>query len=394
MKSALKTLIATVFSTVLCAQSLQAAEGPVYVGFDGAYSVKNSTSAQAVELGLRAAIHEINAGGGVLGGRPIQLLTKDNRSVSARGIVNFEDFAAQEDLVAVFGGRFSPVLLQQLKTAHEQQIPLLDVWGAADGITDHSYAPSYSFRLSLKDSWAMPAMLAQAQAKGGARFGLLLPNTGWGRSNQKALDKALVTTPKADLVGTIWYNWGERDMLQHYRTLVDAGAQSVLLVANDLEGSLLVRQLGEQEKAKRVPIISHWGVTGGNMVEESGPTLADLDFTVVQTFSFFTAPPAALETFKNTAAAIADIKDVTTIPSPVGVGHAYDMMHILGKAINAAKSTDRRAIRDAMETLGPHAGLVRTYKQPFSAVSHDALSPDLVFFAKFRVDGALVPTAR
>jgi len=149
MKSALKTLIATVFSTVLCAQSLQAAEGPVFVGFDGAYGVKNSTSAQAVELGLKAAIHEINAGGGVLGGRSIQLLTKDNRSVSARGIVNFEDFAAQEDLVAVFGGRFSPVLLQQLKTAHEKKTPLLDVWGAADGITDHSYAPSYSFRLSL-----------------------------------------------------------------------------------------------------------------------------------------------------------------------------------------------------------------------------------------------------
>jgi len=394
MKIALKTLIATAFSAVLCAQSLQAADGPVLVGFDGAYGVKNSTSAQAIELGLKAAIHEINAAGGVLDGRPIQLVTKDNRSVSARGIANLEDFAAQEDLVAVFGGRFSPVLLQQLETAHEKKIPLLDVWGAADGITDHSYAPSYSFRLSLKDSWAMPAMLAQAQAKGGEKFGLLLPNTGWGRSNQKALDKALVNTPKADLVGTIWYNWGERDMLQHYRALVDAGAQSILLVANDLEGSLLVRQLGERENVKRVPIISHWGVTGGNMVGESGPTLADLDFTVVQTFSFFTAPPATLETFKNTVAAIADVKDVTTIPSPVGVGHAYDMMHILAKAINAAQSTDRRAIRNALETLGTHDGLVRTYTQPFSATSHDALSPDQVFFAKFRADGALVPAAR
>jgi len=393
MKTVFKTLIASFFSMAVFTQSLQAADGPVYVGFDGAYSVKNSTSAQAVELGLKVAIHEINAGGGVLGGRQVELITKDNRSVSARGIVNLESFAAKQDLVAVFGGRFSPVLLQQLKTAHEKQVPLLDVWGAADGITDHAFVPSYSFRLSLKDSWAMPAMLAQSQAKGGAKFGLLLPNTGWGRSNQKALDKALVNMPNADLVGTIWYNWGEQDMLQHYQALVGAGAQSVLLVANDLEGSLLVRQLGEHTNIKRVPIISHWGVTGGNMVEASGPTLAELDFTIVQTFSFVTAQPAMLETFKRTAAEIAGVDDVTSLPSPVGVGHAYDMMHILAKAIDVAQSTDRVAIRDALEQLGAHAGLVRTYHQPFSPKSHDALSPDLVFFAKYRADGTLVPVA-
>jgi len=394
MKQIISILFATLCSVFFLAQPLQAMEGPVYVGFDGAYGVKNSTSAQSIELGIKAAIHEINANGGVLGGRPLELLVKDNRSVPARGIANLDDFIAQKDLVAVFGGRFSPVLLQQLKRVHKYKIPLLDVWAAADGITDHDFSPSYTFRLSLKDSWAMPAMLDRALTNGGNKIGIMLPNTGWGRSNQKALGKALEKTPEALLVGTIWYNWGEQNMLEHYQALIKSGAQAVLLVANDAEASLLVRQLGKRTDVKRVPIISHWGVAGGNMVEASGPTLAELDFSVVQTFSFHNAGAKALETFSKTVAETEGITNVDRIESPVGVGHAYDMMHILAKAIDQAKSTDRTAVRDALEKLGEYDGLVRVYDQPFSADNHDALDANVVFFTKFRTDGALVPVSQ
>ena len=391
MKNFLRGSAAVLLAGWMVSSPAEAAEPPVYVGFDGAYRVKNSTSAQAIELGLRAAIYEINAHGGVLGGRPIELLTKDNRSVPARGIANLEDFAANPDLVAVFGGRFSPVLLQQVKTAHALKVPLLDVWAAADGITSHNLRPSYTFRLSLKDSWAMPAMLEQGIAKGGNKVGVLLPNSGWGRSNQKALTKAIVNTPSADLVEAIWYNSGERDMIQHYKALISAGAESILFVGNDLEGSLLVRQLGERADVRRVPIVSHWGVTGGNMVQTGGSALADLDFTVVQTFSFFRAQPDALARFTQTVKKTADINNVQTIKAPVGVGHAYDMMHILAQAIEIAHSTDREAIRTALEGTISHQGLVRDYNAPFSAEDHDALGPEHVFFTRYRSDGVLIP---
>lgn len=389
-------LLVTVFACLLAmplalfGQNAAAAD-PVYVGIDGAYGVKNSTSAQAIELGVRAALHEINAAGGVLNGRPIELITKDNRSVAARGKANLEDFAATKDLVAVFGGRFSPVILQQLETVHQKKIIMLDVWGSADGITDHDFKPSYSFRLSLKDAFAMPAMLAHVQAKGLSKVGVLLPNTGWGRSNHNALASAVSKSPNAELVDAVWYNWGERDMLQHYMRLINAGAEAVLLVANDLEASLLMRQLIENPTVKRVPIMSHWGVTGGNMVDTSGPGFLDMDFNVVQTFSFFNAQPGPLSTFKATVKNIAGIDDVTTLPSPVGTGHGYDMMHILAKAIDQAGTTDRSAVRDALEQIDHHEGMVRTYAPPFTTDNHDALSQAQVFMTRYRADGVLVP---
>src|SRR5574343_2011800 len=48
---------------------------PVLIGFDGAYGQKTNTAPLAIELGAKAAMDESNRAGGVLGGRPLQLVT-------------------------------------------------------------------------------------------------------------------------------------------------------------------------------------------------------------------------------------------------------------------------------------------------------------------------------
>ena len=156
---------------------------PVFIGLDAEFGLENSTSAQAIERGILVAIDEINRNGGVLGGRPLKLISKDNRSVTARGIRNLKDFAEQPDMVAMFVGRFSPVALEYVDLEHELGMILLDPWAAADAITNNGHVPNYAFRLSLKDSLAMSAMFRHAREKGVERVGLLLPNTSWGRSN-------------------------------------------------------------------------------------------------------------------------------------------------------------------------------------------------------------------
>src|SRR5205823_13312447 len=114
---------------------------PVLLGIDGEFGLDNSTSAQAVELGMRAAIAEINAAGGVLHGRPLALVTKDHRSIPARGIRNIQEFAAMPDLVAVFGGRFSPVVIEELPTLRQTRTLFMAAWSSADAIVDNEMQP-------------------------------------------------------------------------------------------------------------------------------------------------------------------------------------------------------------------------------------------------------------
>ncbi|MBC5768569.1 ABC transporter substrate-binding protein [Ramlibacter albus] len=366
---------------------------PVLVGIDAEFGLQNSTSAQAVELGVRLAAAEINAAGGVLG-RPLEIVTKDHRSIAARGIKNIEEFAADKRVVAVFGGRFSPVIIEQLPLLRQSGLPFLAVWSAADAIVDNGSMPNYVFRLSLRDSLAMPFMLRAAADRGLDKVGLLLTNTSWGRSNFAAAEKYGASSGRPAIVGAAWYNWQDASLVDRYRKLVDQGAKAIVLVANDDEAALLVREVAQLPAARRVPIISHWGITGGRFVAAAGPALGQVDVSVVQTFSFFKARPAPLKRFMETARRVAGIQRIEDIESPVGVAHAYDMTHLLAKAIGLAGGTERAAVRAALERLPPHDGLVRRYAPAFTAQRHEALDARELLLARYREDGVLVPAAR
>lgn len=371
-----------------------AAGPPIVLGIDGEFGLANSTSAQAIELGVRIAVGEINEAGGVLGGRRLEVVTKDHRSIAARGIRNIGEFAVMPEVVAVFGGRFSPVVIEQLPVLRQAKLPFLAVWSSADAIIDNGTSPNYAFRLSLRDSLAMPFMLESAASRGLDRVGLLLTNTAWGRSNLAAADRFAATKRRPTIVSTAWYNWQEPSLVDRYRKLVDAGAQAIVLVANDDEAALLVREVAQLPSAIRVPIISHWGITGGRFVQEAGPALRNVDFSVIQTFSFFKAQPAALRRFMAAARRHGGIERIEDIQSPVGVAHAYDMTHILAKAVALAGSSDRAAVRDALERVRRHDGLLHRYAPPFTRDRHEALGPQHLLLARFRDDGVLVPVSK
>lgn len=365
-------------------------KAPVKLGLDAEFSLDNSISAQAIELGMKIAIAEINASGGVLGGRSLELVTRDHGSNPARGIKNIREFAQMPDLVAVFGGRFSPVLLEEMSVLKETKTLMLAPWSSADPIIDNNMKPNYMFRLSLRDSLAMPKMLDSVARRGLTKVGLLLTNTGWGRSNNAAADNYAETHPVPKIVHKAWYNFKDTTLIDKYKSLTDAGAQAIVLVANDDEAAILVKEVAALPADRRVPILSHWGVAGGEFVRQAGPALEQVDFTVIQTFSFFQADAKALAHFFKVAKPFG-LEKADDIRAPTGVAHAYDLVHVLARAINLAGTTDRAKVRDALEKVKNYRGLIKNYEQPFTAERHEALSEKELLMTRFRKDGVLVP---
>lgn len=374
------------------AQAAQAGES-VRIGLDAEFGLLGSTSAQAIEQGITVAMAEINAGGGVLGGRPLELVKRDNRSVPARSRENLTELADMPNLVAVFCGRFSPVVLENLDLVHRLGIILMDPWASADGISENGYQPNYVFRLSLRDRWAMPEMMRHAMAKGASRIGVLAPNTGWGRSGVAAIERT-TGSGMPIVAGVSWYNWGDKSLARPYVELLRKGAQAVLFIANDAEGAVLLREVAAMPENERLPLIMHWGVTGGSLVQQAGSAFGLLDLSVVQTFSFLTADPRRVAHFLDGWKKLYGPIQPEAIAAPVGVAHAYDLTHLLARAIDLAGTTDRAQVRAALEKLREHDGLVRRYAPPFTATNHDALTADNVFMAGLRADGAIVPFGR
>jgi branched-chain amino acid transport system substrate-binding protein len=370
---------------------LRAAPAPVRFGFDGELGVEGSTSAQAIVAGLEIAAEEINAAGGLLGGRPLEIVVRDNRALPARAAPNLRELAALPDLVGVFCGRFSPTVLEMVPLVHELGLPLLDPWASADAIVNHGRVPSWTFRLAQTDAWAMPVVAAHARRHGRLRLGLIAVNTAWGRSAERALQGHLAGQAGGQrLVGARWYNYTDPEALiaSRYLELRQLGAQAIVFIGNHSEGSELVRVIAAQPAAQRLPVAAASGIMGGDFAAACGPALQDVDITVVQTFGFAGNRRAGVARVE--AQARRKLGDPAIVPSPAGVAQAYDLAHITARAVEAARSTARPAVRDALERSRPWRGLVRDYAQPFTATRHEALAPGDLYMARFDAGGALV----
>ena len=56
------------------------AAAPVRIGLDAEFSHLTSTADDAIRMGMLTAIDEINGAGGVLGGRKLELVERDNHT--------------------------------------------------------------------------------------------------------------------------------------------------------------------------------------------------------------------------------------------------------------------------------------------------------------------------
>ena len=373
--------------------AVSAGREPLLIGLDAEFGDATSTSDDAIRLGIRLAIEDINAKGGVLG-RPLALVERDNRSVPARGVANARELVAMPSLVAFFCGKFSPVAVDHAKVANEAGVVMLDPWAAADNIVDNGASPNYVFRLSLRDSIAVSTLLRHASSRGLNRVGILVPNSGWGRSSLAAAEAFVASHDRLRISAVQWYNWGgEKTFVERYMALKASGAQALLLVANEPEGSVLMKEMAALPESERLPVVSHWGITGGDFVKLSGAALDQIDLYVVQTFSPAEATtPLALRLADETRKAFrAD--QIAKVYSAPAVYHAYDLTRMLALAIERAGSADRAAIRSALEKLRNVDGAMRRYAQPFTEARHEALTENDLILARFTADGRLLRVA-
>ena len=350
------------------------AADPIKIGQVAALSGASAQSGEAITRGLTLAIEEINAKGGLLGGRMLELVQRDDESSPPKGLIAARELAA-ENVAAIFGGIDTPVSLAIVPVLNKEKQIYMGVWAAGTGITRNGADPNYAFRVSAVDALVDVKLLKFAHQKFGAKkAGLMLINNPWGQGNEKGLQAAAKADPSVEIVGVEKFENNDVDMVPQLARLKDAGADSIILVVNAPPGAQVMKS--RERMGWTVPVISHWGISGGRFPELAGPTAGEADF--VQTYSFFgKQSPAGQRVLAALQKKYPQVKGPEDIVAPVGTANAYDAMHILALAIAQAGSTDADAVRAALEDLKtPYEGLIKTYKPSFSHDNHDALGPD------------------
>jgi len=365
---------AAVLAFGLALAPAQAAD-PIKIGHVAALSGGSAQSGEAITRGLTIAIDEINAKGGLLGGRKLELVQRDDESTPPKGLTAARELMFKEKVAIIFGGIDSPVGMAMAPILNKEKVPHMAVWAAGTGITRNGANPNYTFRVSAVDVLVDVKLLDYAKTKYGAKkAGLMLVNNPWGESNEKGLVEAVKSAGGMEIVGTEKFENNDVDMVPQLTRLKDKGADVIILVGNAAPGAQVMK--ARERLSWKVPVVSHWGISGGRFPELTGPTAGEAHF--VQTYSFFGKQnPVGERVLAALKAKYPAIKGPGDVFAPVGTANAYDAMHLVAMAIEQAKSTDGDAIRGALEDLkGSYEGLIKTYSKPFTAENHDALTPN------------------
>ena len=217
-----------------------------------------------------------------------------------------------------------------------------------------------------------------------------MERTGWGRSNQSSLSKA-AGEYGLNIVNTQWINWRQDNFDTEVQSIIESGAEAIILVANAPESAVVAKTLIAKQ-AVNLPVIAHWGLAGGDFVALTGlENLSQLDISVIQTFSFLQQKNTKATYLFNEYQRRNGETTESAVPAVVGVAHSYDLVHLLAKATEQAGTTDPDKIRHALENLPPLEGAVKRYAPAFSPSFHDALLAEDYFMTTFNENGHLVP---
>ncbi len=382
-----RTLLASVAALAFAGACQAQSAEPVKIGLVTALSGQSALAGEAITRGLQLAIEEVNAKGGVLGGRKLELVRRDDESNPAKGIVAARELIFKEKVALIIGGLDTPVAMAMVPLMNQEKIPFVVPWAAGTAITKNGATPNFAFRVSAVDELVDVGMLEYAQKNfKSSKPGMMLVNNPWGESNEKGL-KAALTTKGMTAVGVEKFEGSDVDMVPQLSRLKAAGADTLFLVANVGPSAQVVKSLDRM--GWKVPIVSHWGPAGGRFTELAGPNGKDVHF--VQTYSFFgKQSKVGAQVIKAMMAKYPAIKGPGDITPAVGVANAYDSMHLAALAINAAGSTNGDAVRQGFYKIDKYDGLIKNYVKPFNEAKHDALSSGDYVWAQF-IDNQIVP---
>lgn len=369
-----------------CASQAQAEK--IYNIYLDADFTGTKASSLSIEQGIETALSEINH---QIFDYQIKVIKKNHRGNSLRSKRNLENYLKDPSALLVFSGLHSPPLLANKDFINQNRILLLDPWAAAGPITRSNTEENWIFRLSIDDQKAGYVISENALQEGFKKPFLLLEDTGWGRSNEKTMTQALAKN-NLKPVGIKWFNWGLglNNARLTLRDIALSDADVIFFVGNAPEGKTFAKAMFELNQSERLPIRSHWGITGGDFADIINKDIRkSLDFQFIQTrFSFNSANLNAysLRVFESAKAQFTQLSTPKDLKAQTGFIHAYDLTRLLIASIKQAgltgdKNIDKLAIHQALESLNaPVKGLIKTYEKPFTAYNkmnndaHEALT--------------------
>ena len=370
MNFKMKSIIAT---ALLSLGTAGFAAEPIKIGVSGPFTGGSAPMGVSMRDGVKLAVTEINAKGGVLG-RPLQLIERDEEAKNERGVQVAQELINKENVVATVGYINTGVALASQRFYEEAKIPVINNVATGSVITKQFLPPehkdNYIFRTSANDTIQSAMIVDEAVNKRKfTKVAILADSTNYGQLGREDLEKSL-GAKGIKPVAVEKYNLKDVDMTSQLLKAKQAGAQAVLTYGIGPELAQIAN--GMEKLNWKVPMIGSWTLSMGNFIDNAGKNGDGA--LMPQTFIQDGNTPkrkAFIEAYQKAY-------KVDRMPSPVSAAQGYDSIYLLAAAIKQAGSTEGPKIREALENLHEKVeGVVTTYNKPFTHDDHEAIKPGI-----------------
>ncbi len=238
-----RTVLAGLAASGVTLASLPAlAQGaPVKVGELNSY---NRFAAFAVPYrnGMQLAQEEINAKGGVLGGRKLEIVFRDDGSTPGDAVRVAEELLTRENVAFLVGTFLSNIGLAVADFANQKKTLFIATEPLTDSIT-MAHGNHYTFRVRPSTYMQTKMLVEAVKGKGVKKWAIVAPNYEYGQSaaaNFKKLIKA--ATPDAEIVGEQFPALGKIDAGATVAALENAKPDGIFNVLFGADLTTFVRE--------------------------------------------------------------------------------------------------------------------------------------------------------
>lgn len=341
---------------------------PIRIGVSGPFTGGSSPMGLSMRDGIRIAVAEINAAGGLLG-RPLKLIERDDEARNERGAKIAQELIGKERIVAGVGIVNTGVALASQRHYQEARIPMITAVATGSIVTRQfqppQYPENYIFRVSANDTIQAAMIVEEAVVRGRFRkVAILADSTNYGQLGREDLERALEKRGIRPVsIGK--FNIRDVDMTRQLLAARKAGAEVLLTYGIGPELAQIAN--GAARLGWPVPIIGSWPLSMSNFIDSAGPNGEGA--RMPQTFIQEPDTPKR----RSFIEAYQKLSRMQRMPSPSAAAQGYDAMLLLAAAIRQAGTTYGSRVREALENLEEKVeGVVTTYDHPFSRHDHEA----------------------
>lgn len=315
--------------------------------------------------GAALAVSELNAAGGLLGGRRIVLALEDDRTKPDEAAAAFSRLAARH-VVAVVGTSFSNASLAVIPLAEAAKIPHIST-GAAD--TQVEPVRSYTFITSLTGRIVAQRLLQYLADHHVRRIAVVFDadsvfaRTGW------AKQKAMLVKSGITLVTEQSVKVDTSDFKPVIDEIASSHAQAVMLWLTGPPAVGFVRSYAQS--GVPIPLFASQGMASPSFIAQVGDAAEGITMATAPAMVASQLPRSKL---KRVATAMTETFERANgyAPSQFGID-GYVAVKLIAAAISKARSDNPFAIRRALEQL---VLLTPQGEYHYSAEDHSGLRPE------------------